>query len=291
MAKFLMMEKLDGSSIRLTYQDGHLTEMVTRGDGTLGDNITPHAQHIPSIPKTITLTGTVHIRGEMVLPKAAHQEVFKPRGIVNPRNGCVGIMKGKSPPEDLQHLTLVAFELHAEQRPTTVAATLELLLSQGFSTPLLTAPVDQPQDADFIFQRYLDHYRQTLPWATDGMIITINDHNTRDKAQIRDGRPDHTTAVKPPPPSVLTKVLGITWSQAISGAFTPVLNLEPADMGGDCILRNVNLFNLDNLKLFCEQGLNVGAIVEVERAGDVIPHLVRVVVPVWDSPNETASPG
>jgi DNA ligase (NAD+) len=112
----LIQPKYDGVSLALTYQDHQLVAMVTRGDGNLGQDITPNAAHMPSIPKTIPESGTVHVRGEIIMLETTFNQFFKDRprdekmGIPNARNTASGLIASKSTPQDLQHLSFIAYD-------------------------------------------------------------------------------------------------------------------------------------------------------------------------------------
>jgi len=277
----LILEKLDGISLNLTYQDGKLESAVTRGDGTQGDDITLNATHIRGVLKTIPFQGRVQIRGEVVLPLKEFNEYWAPKGKANPRNAVSGLCKGRSTPEDLATMQFVAYDLYGTERmpAVTEAAVILKLVQAGFTVPVISRVVNSAQEAEEFYRLYDTTLRKELPWQTDGLVIRINDLATQEaKFSIEGGRPTYAVAIKPSPAAVVTTVKKVTWSMGLSGRFCPVAEVEPTAFDGTT-LRNVNLHNLENVQNLHKQGFGIGAQILVVRAGDVIPYLSRIVTP------------
>lgn len=282
----LIEEKLDGVSVALTYQDGMLVSFVTRGDGLVGQDITPNADYIPSIPKIISAEGTVYVRGEMIMEEKTFNDHFKSRprknktSIPNARNQCAGLVASKNNPEDLKHLTFVAYEYWGPLRGSEIRTELsacQLLISYGFETPRIKHLVDSPESAISFYQRYDSTLRTQLQYQTDGLVLKVNSYRLQDQLGTTGGRPDFARAVKPSSKTCITKVLRIEYSQGLSGRFSPLAHVEPTILGGEVTLKAVSMHNLDYLSKWVEVGFDVGATVMVSRAGDVIPHLSGVI--------------
>lgn len=284
--RVIIEEKVDGISGDLEYKDGILQSLVTRGDGVIGDDITPHAQHIRSIPKNIPEMGTVNIRGEIVLPLVDFKEYWLPKGAKNPRNQVSGLAKGRSKPEDLATLQFIGYSYYGPSRCKAVKTeeqVVEMLARWGFQTPFFKEVVNSPQAATEFYELYDKEGRDALPYLTDGIVVKIDDLAIQDRMPSQGGRPSWAVAVKPSPKAVVTKVTGITWEMGLSGRFSPVAQVEPRDLDGTT-LKNVNLFNLDRVKYWYTHGFGKGAEIMVIRTGDVLPHLVAVVTPVPGTP-------
>lgn len=276
----IIEEKLDGLSISITYINGKLVKMVTRGDGKVGEDITPNAEHITSIPKTIKEVGEVHIRGEAIVTWADFKEHLSDK-FENPRNTASGLIRGKSTTQYLKHITLVAYDYYGEKRGVTEeteAQILHHLEHLGFTTPKIHAIVNTPEEAVKVYEDYDKTGRDQLPWMTDGLVMKVNDLNLQNRLCANANRPEHSTAIKPTPKACITKVLSVTWEMGLSGRLTPVAQVEPTYLDG-VTLRNVNMHNLDYLGDWVKKGFGIGAQITVVRSGDVIPYLTEVLTP------------
>lgn len=292
--------KLDGVSLRATYQDGKLVQLVTRGDGEIGDDITVHAPHLCNLPQFVpSFRGVMHVRGEGIIYEEDFRQIFKPKGQMNARNMVTGLLKGRSTPEDLKFVHFVALEMHGQLAPATESDSIRTLRSTGFEVPSLVFLVTNAVQAEKVYTDYDAGGRQNLPYKTDGLVLKIDDKKLQSNYPMSGGRPGHAVAVKPSPKACLTRVKKLVWEMGLSGAYTPVAEVEPAELDGTT-LRRVNMFNLDFLDAWVnggeisvpksEQhptgkrkllgGFGVGAEILVVRSGDVIPYLTDVVVPV-----------
>jgi len=291
--------KLDGISLRATYQDGKLVELVTRGNGVQGDDITEHAAHIPSLPKTITVMGEVHGRGEGVLYEADFASHFGSqknsdgtRKYANSRNTTSGLLKGRSTPADLSHIHFVAYKYTGPGRPDSEHRVITGLAALGFEVPALNELVTTEDQATKIYEDYdkPNGRRESLPYKTDGLVLNVDDINLQAKIPDQGNRPGYAVAVKPSPKAAVSKVIGIEWSMGLSGAYTPVALVEPCELDGTTC-RRVNMFNLDFLTTWVEGGylesqkahvkggFGIGATILIIRTGDVLPYIKDVMTP------------
>lgn len=277
----VVQEKLDGISLSLEYCGGILFRAVTRGDGSVGEDITSNVQHIPVIPKVIGDTDHLFVRGEALITSKDFKDHFAGKGFENPRNTTSGIMRGKSNDAELSHVTFVAYEYHGPKRGNeldTEDMVVKHLADLGFVVPFLSDVVDSPDGVYKIYLEYESAIRETLSWLTDGLVVKVNQIAQQNRLGVKNGRPDYAVALKPKPKACVTKVIGITWEQGLSGRFTPVAQVEPTALDG-VTLKNVNLHNLDYLGEWCKKGFSLGATIMVVRSGDVIPYLVGVINP------------
>lgn len=277
----IIQAKLDGVSLCATYVDGKLNSLVTRGDGLIGDDITSHAEHMNNVPLTINKSGVVHVRGEGIMYESDFEQHFKSNGFKNARNTVSGMLKGRDT-KQLKYVRFVAYEYYGPDREEYryESAHVTTLMSLGFEVPQLCQVVDNLDAAKNVYTQYDERGgREALPYKTDGLVLKVNDTQLHGKLPtVAGGRPGHATAIKPTPKAAVTKVLSVIWSMGLSGRFTPVAQLEPADLDG-VTLRQVNLHNLSYLREWVGKGFGVGAKVVVIRSGDVIPYLTQVLEP------------
>lgn len=276
----VIQEKLDGLSISLEYRDGKLFQMLTRGDGKVGEDITPNAEHIPSIPKEISEKGVVCIRGEALIRLNDFKDHLADK-FENPRNTASGLIRGKSTVQYLKHITFVAYDYYGPLRGKGVDTEDRVqayLGSLGFSTPKLCHTVNNPEEAIAVYEQYDKEWRDDLPWLTDGLVLKVNSLALQNKLGANNSRPEHSVAIKPTPKACITTVLSITWEMGLSGRYTPVVQVTPTPLDG-VTLRNVNMHNLDYLGEWVKKGFGIGAQVTVVRSGDVIPYLTGVLIP------------
>lgn len=285
-AEFQITEKLDGISLDLTYDNGKLVSAVTRGDGTHGDNITPNAKHIRGVLPEVTDLGRFHVRGEVVLPFVDFEAYWKPRGKANPRNTVSGVCKGRSPEADLKTLMFVAYDYYGDKRRSlikTEEGIVNYLNDLKFFKPKVFYTIKIILEIITLYKKYDAEIRATLPWLTDGLVIRVNSLEAQDsKFTIESGIPTYAVAIKPSPTVVTTEVIGIEWNMGLSGRMCPVAQVRPTEFDGT-ILRNVNMFNLDFLYQASKKGFDIGALIQVERTGNVLPYYKKVVVPARTS--------
>lgn len=276
----ILEEKLDGLSISLCYRDGKLVQMLTRGDGDVGEDITPNAEHIPSIPKNIDEMGEVHIRGEIVV-RWDNFKTYLADKFENPRNTASGLVRGKSTTTLLKYLTFVAYDYYGSKRGVTEETESHILHHVehlGFIKPEIHKVCNTPEEVVAFYEHYDKVLRDELPWMTDGLVLKVNFLHLQNRLGVTNNRPAHSVAIKPTPKACITKVISVTWEAGLSGRYTPVAQVEPTYLDG-VTLKNVNLHNLDYLGGWVKKGFGIGATITVVRSGDVIPYLTGVVVP------------
>jgi DNA ligase (NAD+) len=281
--------KLDGLSLALTYESGLLARGVTRGDGTIGEDVTTNVRTIRSIPLSIPPAGlkesglpeNFEVRGEVVMPFAAFQKLNEEReaqGLapaVNPRNAAAGTLRTLEPNIVAQRrLDFYAyFALRdGESFFAQQSAALDALASAGFRVNPQRKTV-QGVDAVLQFITHAESLRETLPYEIDGVVIKVNAVVQQQRLGFTGRAPRWAIAYKFTAKSGTTQVNAITVQVGRTGKLTPVAELAPVFIGGTTVSRAT----LHNAEEIARLGLEIGDYVLVERGGDVIPKIVEVV--------------
>jgi DNA ligase (NAD+) len=270
--------KIDGLALSLTYIDGHLMTAVTRGDGSVGDDVTLNAVRIPTIPKTHPLMGVQEIRGEVYWDRTKFatyndslEEMGKPK-LSNPRNGAAGTLKSSNP-DDVEErgLDFIAYSWVEGSPFGTQMEDLDYLSKNGFqvSAHYLCKSVEKIlAGAD-----YMAGIRHTLPFIIDGLVCKVNEKSAWVSLGGTSKTPHAFTALKWPPEEKATKLLGIEESCGRTGAITPVALLEEVELSQTKV-RRASLHNWDVVEYL---GLHVGCTVVVRKAAEIIPEIVQCV--------------
>ncbi len=272
--------KFDGLSISLWYENGELTHAVTRGDGQVGDDVLENVKTIRSIPWHVAdAPRHFEVRGEILLPWENFERLNKEREaqeealFANPRNAASGTLK-------LQDARTVAnrgldaylYYLLGEELPSeTHFGNMEQLRAWGFQVSKAVRTCRTIEEVmDYI--AYWDTERKNLPVATDGIVIKINDLAKQEELGYTAKTPRWAIAYKFQAERQLTRLNKITYQVGRTGVVTPVANLEPVQLSGTTVSR-ATLHNAD----FMEQlGIYEGAMVWVEKGGEIIPKIVAV---------------
>jgi len=274
--------KLDGLSVQLVYQEGNLVSASTRGDGLVGVECIEAAKFIKSIPWSIDAKGRLIIRGEVLMSKSRFEEYCIKYGKqANPRNTAVGAFKRKSELERAEYLTFKVFNLEnaIEIEPGTLPSALlqpgsrinrhsqsmQVLDALGFETVkrwVIDSETDLVKILDEVYQN-----REAEDIPIDGMVIKVDDLVYRDKLSDNGRIPHWAVAYKFPAKEQETKLKGVEWQVGATGALTPVALLDPVCVMGSTITK-ATLHNNQRIK---DLGLQLGDMVVVYKAGDIIP--------------------
>lgn len=294
--------KIDGISVSVLYRDGVLVRAVTRGDGRRGDDITRQVREARAVPTELRSPfprGEVEVRGELYWPRAAFDaynaklaELGEER-IANPRNGCAGMMKRKDP-TGLGEIGIRSFLYGI---PLTPAAKLPSRQSE-ILLMLREAGADVYAD-EFIVAgtaddalAYCEGYaarRASLPFDIDGMVLKVDELKHYAQLGGTGHHPHWGIAFKFPPERKVTKLVDIEVSVGKSGKLTPVAHLAAVELAGTTVTR-ASLHNFVELE---RKDIRIGDDVEVEKAGDIIPQVIRSVAHAPESapfPTPTACP-
>jgi len=280
--------KLDGVAVELVYENGWLTMASTRGDGQVGEVITPNIKTISSVPLVITPTGsqkvpeTLEVRGEVIITKDNFETLNKRRLaenqplFANPRNAAAGSLRqldsrvtARRPLEIYIYGVGVAPELTAADSHAEVLRRLENL---GFRiNPLIRYQIDISKA--LAYYRELNEKRLSLGYEIDGMVVKVDRFSFQQELGSTSKQPRWAIAIKFAALQERTKVVDIKVQVGRTGALTPVARLEPVNVGGVMVSR-ASLHNEDEVR---KKDVRIGDEVFVQRAGDVIPEVVKVI--------------
>ena len=272
--------KVDGISVSLLYADGALQRAVTRGDGRRGDVITKQVAQLGTVPTKLKRAGKgeLEIRGELYWPltEFARFNATLEKPLINPRNGCAGMMKRKDP-AGLEETGIRSFFYQIAwddgvKLPSTQTGILQWLAERGaevyLSEVFQTGSVDEALE---YCESYQDR-RTELDYDIDGMVIKVDDLDLYPRLGATGHHPHWGIAYKFPPERKATRLLDIEVSVGKSGKLTPVAILEPVFVSGTTVSR-ASLHNFVELE---RKDVRVGDTVLVEKAGEIIPQVVEV---------------
>ena len=276
----VISDKQDGSSMEITYEDGKLSRVVSRGDGVSGLNLTKNAFLWSNIPKTVKVKGRLIVRAEAYMKISIWKEYFSDSA--NPRNCANGLVSRKTDEKkDNQYISIAAFDIvHPTIKFSTQIEKFATLQSLGFDVVRYhrCENIDEIKD---IRKQYIDG-RSNLDYEIDGMIVAFDDLKIQEELGYSDGgtRPLGQLAWKFESVAVITEVIGMTITIGSTGAIIPTAVLKPVYCGGVTV-SNVLLNNFEYIN---DLNINISDEVKVERSGDVIPHISEVVKKNSDGP-------
>ncbi len=274
--------KFDGTAICLTYRGGRLVQALTRGDGIMGDDVTENCKYIRNIPQMLSGSGwpgEFEIRGEIFMPYSAFDRLNEQRErdeeqpFANPRNAAAGSLKLVRPKEvagrglecTLYHILGENLPFATHDEALSTAASWGLPISDKRRTVASIAEIDE-------YINYWDTERKMLPFATDGIVIKVNELAYQQQLGYTAKSPRWAVAYKFKAEQALSKVLSIDYQVGRTGAVTPVANLEPKPLSGT-IVKRATLHNADQMRLL---DIRIGDYVYVEKGGEIIPKITGV---------------
>lgn len=289
--EYCVEPKFDGASISLIYENDLLVRGATRGDGVEGDDITANIKQIKSIPLSAKFSDygleLVEIRGEVLINKnnfKKYNEQMMEQGLpplANPRNASAGTLRIKDPKEVAKR-SLEAFVYNISYYTTlrgknvakeldTHSGSLEILWELGFRSPQKDKRVFKGIEAVIKYCNEFEVMRDDLAYEIDGMVIKVNEVALQDKLGMTSHHPRWAIACKFKARQATSRLLGVEFQVGRTGAVTPVAKLEPVAIGGVTV-SSISIHNEDYIK---EKDLRIGDSVLIERAGDVIPQIVK----------------
>ena len=285
--------KFDGTAICLTYKNGRLVKALTRGDGTIGDDVTRNVKHISNIPQQLTMPDgffptlteptpwpeEFEIRGEIYMPWAAFDRLNEERvkdeeqPFANPRNAASGSLKLIDSTQVANRgLECTLYHMLGEDLPYAThtealdkAAQWGLPVSDKRRTCRTIEEIEE-------FITYWDSERKNLPFATDGIVIKVNELPYQEELGYTAKFPRWAVAYKFKAEQALTKLISIDYQVGRTGAVTPVANLEPVQLSGT-VVKRASLHNADQMQLL---DIHIGDYVYVEKGGEIIPKITGV---------------
>ncbi len=275
--------KFDGTAICLTYKEGKLVRALTRGDGTVGDDVTGNVLQIPSIPHTLVpgsgYPDEFEIRGEIYMPYKAfdrlnrHREADEEQPFANPRNAASGSLKLLDPKAvKSRGLECTLYHLICEE-PVAGTHLESLSKASQWGLPISENAKECRNLAEV--EEYINQWdteRNNLPYATDGIVVKVNQLPLQSSLGFTAKSPRWATAYKFKPEEALTKLISIDYQVGRTGAVTPVANLEPVQLSGTKVKR-ASLHNADQMRIL---DIHIGDYVYVEKGGEIIPKITRV---------------
>ena len=279
--------KIDGNALALSYEDGLLVRATTRGDGEQGEEITANARTITSIPLRLHLKPApawVEVRGEAFIPDATFQAINNERQsreeslFANPRNACAGTLRQLDPMVVAsRRLDFFAYTLHLPDdwqgsTPRNQWDALQWLGDAGFKVNPNAGLLPDLASVEHFFDQW-DNERRQLNYATDGVVVKLNDFQLQDAAGFTQKAPRWAIALKYPAEEAPTKILRISCQVGRTGVITPVAEFEPVSLAGTSVSR-ATLHNADRLE---ELDLHDGDTIVVRKAGEIIPEVVRAL--------------
>lgn len=275
--------KIDGLAIALTYDKGLFTLGVTRGDGVTGENITPNLKTIKAVPLKLFEPKTLEVRGEIYMPKTSFEKLNEEslakgeKVFANPRNAASGSLRQLdskiTAKRDLSMFTYTGiFEDAEDKNIKTHYDGMMYLKKLGFKVNPNIRLVDDIQGAIDYCNEWATK-RFDLNYATDGVVIKVNDFAIQKDLGFTARAPKWATAFKFPPEEVATKVLDIEVNTGKTGIVTPVAILEPVQLAGSTVAR-ASLHNFDEIKRL---DIRIGDTVLIKKAAEIIPKVVKVM--------------
>ncbi len=267
--------KIDGISASLIYENGILTKGLSRGDGTIGEDILENLKTIKTIPKKINDTNPpvlLEIRSEIYIGK---KDFEKLRGnFANPRNAAGGSLRQKNPNVTSKiPLKYFAYGFGVIEPMTvkTQSEFLEKIKKWGFSiNPLVKTVLNLDKIEEQ--HKYIDSLRSSLDYDIDGIVYKVNDLNLQKRLGNTSSSPRWAIAYKFSAEKAITKIKNIVVQVGRTGAITPVAKVDPVTVGG-VVVSNATLHNEDEIK---RKDIRIGDTVQIQRAGDVIPQVISV---------------
>lgn len=269
--KYFLAEKADGWTLAAYYEKGKLKTLATRGDGEVGDDITPNAKFFTNIKLTLSEPFTGIIRGEGIIHLDDFEKHFAPLGGSNPRNSAGKIRDTKND-ELKQYIIIKWFDVLGEKEFSTWEEKFTYLEQLGLKTITHYNNLTTEQVWKH-YQKYVDETRPKLNYWIDGLVVRISDLEKHDALGITDKRPKGSVAIKFPNNGVETVLLDVEFGRGKSGRITPVGLIKPVLIDGTTVGR-VSLHGLDWISAL---NLEINDLVEVAKAGDIIPQIVRKI--------------
>lgn len=279
--EFSVEPKIDGLTVVLEYEDGFFKSGATRGDGLIGEDVTYNVKTIRNVPLKINRKGKLIARGEAYIPKKSFEKINQLRMenneelFANPRNAAAGSLRQLDPKIAAKRdLRIILYELiySGNEEVLSHKDELTILKNEGFK-------VVEPfysNNSEEIINYCIDFHekRNDFEFEIDGLVIKLLDKRMQEELGSTAKNPRWATAYKFPPEQAETKVLGIEWNVGRTGAITPTAVLEPVRVSGSTVKRAI-LHNEDYIK---EKDIRIGDTVIIEKAGEIIPAVVRVLL-------------
>lgn len=279
---FMVECKIDGLAIALTYENGQFIRGATRGDGTIGEDITTNLRTIHSIPLKLRQPISLEVRGEAYMPKEVFRSLNEKReedGLVsfaNPRNAAAGGLR-QIDPKAVEERKLNAFLYGAVYTDGFSVDSQSALFEQLNELGLRTNPLRRlckTQAEVMAFIQEIEEQRHSLPYEIDGIVIKVNDVAVQQQLGYTVKAPRWAIAYKFKADIAQTVIREVEWTVGRTGVVTPTAVMDPVQLAGSTVQRA----SLHNVDLIESLGVRIGDTVEIHKAGDIIPEILNVVM-------------
>lgn len=280
--EFVCELKIDGLAIALTYENGIFTRGVTRGDGIVGEDITANLKTIKAIPLKLFDNADLEVRGEIYMPKSSFEKLNEEslkngdKVFANPRNAASGSIRQLdsriTAKRDLSMFAYTGIIEKSNETPQTHYDSMMYLKKLGFKiNPNIKLCKNAQEVIDYC--KYWEEARKELDYATDGVVIKVNQFSIQEDLGYTSRAPKWATAFKFPPEEVSTKLEGIELGVGKTGAVTPVALLTPVQLAGSTVSR-ASLHNFDEVQRL---DIRIGDTVLIKKAAEIIPKVITVL--------------
>ena len=271
--------KIDGLAISIKYEDGRLVSAATRGDGSVGEDVTENIKTIFSIPRVLKDNRSFEVRGEVYLPRKSFELLNTEREnnnevlFANPRNAAAGSLRQLDSKITAKR-RLSAFIYSIVGDDSIISQENALNTAKEYNLPVnpnfkLCKNIDEVID----YINYWTEHKKNLPYDIDGIVIKVNSYSTQEEVGYTQKSPRWATAYKFPEEELATKLLDVELSVGRTGIITPVAILDPIVISGS----TVSKASLHNKDIIEELDIHIGDMVVVKKAGEIIPKVVRVI--------------
>lgn len=273
--------KIDGLAVALDYENGELVQASTRGNGTIGEDVTANVKTIQAIPQRLSEPLTIEVRGEIYMPKKSFAKLNQQRELeglapfANPRNAAAGSLR-QLDAKVTKKRELSAFVYYTADFETLGAETQSGALQRFAALGLPTNTTNQVISVMSDISSYITHYtqqRDTLDYGIDGVVVKVNALDLQLDLGNTVKIPRWAIAYKFPPEEALTTVRDIEWTVGRTGAVTPTAVMDPVQLAGT-VVKRASLHNPDYLNA---KGIRIGDTVTLHKAGDIIPEVGQVI--------------
>ena len=278
--EYICEPKIDGLSLNLTYKNGVLASAATRGDGSVGENVTTNILNIKNIPKNLKndFPNLIEIRGEVFINKSDFEKINlkldEKNKFSNPRNAAAGSLRQLN--YNISQSRPLKFLAHGMGYSSKEFLKFDNFYKNiekyGIKKNLLNIKTSNLKDI-YEFYQEINNKRSSLEYDIDGLVIKLNNLSDQKRLGIVGKNPRWSIALKFSAEKATTVIKAIDFQVGRTGSITPVARLERVNLGG-VIISNATLHNFDEIK---KKNIQIGDIVEIQRAGDVIPQVLKVI--------------
>lgn len=269
--KFFLSEKADGCTIVAYYNEGVLETLATRGNGTVGEDITPNARYFENVRLKLGKKFTGVLRGEGIIYTDRFKKHFS--GMANPRNAASGKARDTKNPHLKRHVSVIWFDVMTDDEEFGTWEDKYKFIENFGLKAIPRYPGLSLDDVWKLYKKYVDGKRANLNYWIDGLVVRVSNIKEHDAYGITDTRPKGSRAIKFPAVGVETIVVGVEINRGKGGRFTPVALIKPVQIDGTTVSR-VSMHGPDWI---AGMDVAIGDSVEVAKAGDIIPQIQKVL--------------